>query len=150
MMALVLRPLCAAAIGLALCGVARADSPYDKTFTGSAQACLTRYGTCTGTVPIHVFLARSGRLYSFLRSEGGEMFPLGQFRPFGQTQQRFLVSGNTLVFEDVFPMQGSMVTLRGYLRAQGGRCGVTASATMNGQPEPISFSGSCEVSDGQH
>ncbi|MCW6509359.1 hypothetical protein [Lichenifustis flavocetrariae] len=128
---------------------ARADSPYGKTFIGSSQMCSVRYGTCTGNVPIHIYLARSGRLYSFLQSEGGQMFSLGQYISVGTAQQRFLVSGNTLVFEDTYPFNGSRVLLRGYLHTRGDACSVTASATMDGQPEPITFQGSCQVYDGQ-
>ena len=129
---------------------AHADSPYGKTFIGSSQICSVRYGSCSGNIPMHIFLARSGRLYSFLQSEAGQLFSLGQYIAVGNTQQRFLVSGNTLVFEDTYPFNGSRVVLRGYLQTRGSVCTVTASATMDGQPEPITFQGECQVYDGKH
>ncbi len=141
------------ALALAACAAASpsraAEGPYGKTFIGSARVCSARTGQCLPTTPIHVFLARSGRLYSYLRSEGGEVFPLGRFLTFGATQQRFLVSGTTLVYEDVFDQDGSRVVLRGYLRAQGGVCAISGSATVNGAPEPITLDASCQVYEGQ-
>ena len=145
----ILAALAVSAMMLGAAASARADTPYNKTFTGSANMCSVRYGTCTGVIPIHIFLAKSGRLYSFLQSEGGQVFSLGQYIQVGNTQQRFLVSGNTLVFEETYPFNGALVTLHGYLRAQGGRCSVTGSATMNGQAEPITYQGSCQVHDGK-
>ena len=150
-----MRTFLAYVIGMACLSVvssmARAsDTPYGKTFVGSARVCSARTGQCLGPTPIHVYLAKTGRLYSFLRSEGGEVFPLGQFRAFGNTQQRFIVSGSTLVFEEMADANGSSLLLRGYLRAQGGACYVTASATLNGVPEPISTDAYCQVYEGQH
>ncbi len=139
-----------------LCAVAcspatqASESPYGKTFTGSANLCLSRLGRCTGVVPIHVYLAKSGRLYSFLRSEGGQMFSLGQYVAVGDAQQRFIVKGNTLVFEDVVSSNNGQLIIRGFMRAQGGQCSVTGSATYNGAPEPSTMQASCEVSEGQH
>lgn len=128
----------------------QAETPYGKTFTGSANMCFTRLGQCTGAVPIHVYLSKTGRLFSFLRSEGGQEFALGQYVAVGDARQRFIVSGATLVFEDVTPANGGQLIIHGYMRAQGGRCAVSGSATYNGAPEPSTFQGSCEVSDGQH
>lgn len=138
-----------AACGLSGGSTARADTPYGKTFIGTVQICSNRTGQCTGTQPFHVFLAKSGRLYSYLRSEGGELFPLGQYRTFGATQQRFTVAGNALVYDDIIDQNGSRLALRGYLRNQGGACTVTGSATLNGAPEPITTQASCEVYEGQ-
>ena len=132
-------------------GIARAsDTPFGKTFTGYAHVCSVRYGSCMDPVNIHVYVGEKGNVYSFLRSEGGEPFPLGQFRSFGNTQQRFLVSGNTLVFEDMFPFNGGTALVRGYLRAHSGACSITGSATLNGAPEPISMEAYCQVYEGHH
>lgn len=144
------KSLLAFVVLLASAGAAEAaDSPYDKTFIGSAEVCFTRTGQCTGTVPIHVYLAKSGRLYSFLRSQGGQMFSLGQYVSVDGTQQRFIVKGSTLVFEDLINQNGAQLVLRGFLRSQGGNCAVTGSATYNGAPEPITMQASCEVYEGQ-
>ena len=127
-----------------------AESPYNKTFVGSANLCLNRTGQCTGEVPIHVYLAKSGRLYSFLRSEGGQVFSLGQFISVGSAQQRFIVKGSTLVFEDIAPLNGGQLIIHGFLRSQGGQCSVGASATLNGMSEPSTTQGQCQVYEGQH
>ena len=145
--------LCSLALILAAplsAGSALADSPFNKTFTGSAQVCFTRTGQCTQVVPIHVFLSQAGRLYSFLRESGGQVFKLGEFISFGGVQERFIVKGSTLVFEAVSTDQnGSRLTLRGFMRAQQGACSISASAIRDGSPEPTTLAASCQVTDGQ-
>ena len=131
-------------------GAAAAERPYDKTFIGSAKVCFLRTQQCTAETPIHVYLSTSGRLYSFLRDSGGQVFTLGQFISVGGVQERFVVRGNTLVFEAVSTDQnGSRLTLRGLLRSQGGACVVSATADRDGTPEPIQAEASCEVYEGR-
>jgi hypothetical protein len=131
--------------------VRAAETPYDKTFMGVVRLCFPRKQTCSGDIPFHVFLSKSGRLYSFLRSEGGQVFPLGQFLQFGNYQERFVVNGTTLVFEHLGPgNDGAQVLLRGSLRAAGGSCSISASAMVDDVPEPTNVAAaSCTVYQGQ-